>query len=77
MVTLRSLVRNRRIVSTIVSVASLSIVAINLNILNFAEESRDLSVALKNGGCFVLPAQEVGPDVKPVFAGKMALQLFS
>lgn len=32
------------------------------------DESRSLSVALEDGGCFVLPAQEVGPDVKPVFA---------
>ena len=30
---------------------------------------RQLSVALEEGGCFVLPAQEVGPEVKPVFAG--------
>lgn len=68
MISFRSLVRNRRFASIIVSVASLCIVTINLNSLNFSGESRDLSVALKNGGCFVLPAQEVGPDVKPVFA---------
>lgn len=29
---------------------------------------RELSMALEEGGCFVLPAQEVGPEVKPVFA---------
>mmetsp|Transcript_2226 Transcript_2226/g.2059 ORF Transcript_2226/g.2059 Transcript_2226/m.2059 type:complete len:329 (-) Transcript_2226:137-1123(-) len=29
---------------------------------------RQASVALKDGGCFVLPAQEPGPEVKPVFA---------
>ena len=29
---------------------------------------RNLSVALRDGGCFVLPAQEPGPEVQPVFA---------
>jgi len=32
------------------------------------DSNRSLSVALKDGGCTVLPAQEVRPDVKPVFA---------
>lgn len=35
-----------------------------------AESSRrrNLSVALRDGGCFVLPAQEPGSEVQPVFA---------
>jgi len=56
--------RNKKI-SAIVSV--LSICAI-LNVFKFSGEYRDLSIAYENGGCFVLPAQEVGPDVKPIFA---------
>ncbi len=33
-----------------------------------SSRSRNLSVALRDGGCFVLPAQEPGAEVQPVFA---------
>lgn len=68
--------RRRQLISTVTAVGFLCAIALNLNLVNLSNVSRQLSVALENGGCFVLPAQEVGPDVKPIFAGEILHNLF-
>jgi len=58
-------------ISAIIFVCGLSSLLLNSYVNDLKvplDLKRSLSVALKDGGCFVLPAQEVGPDVKPVFA---------
>lgn len=58
------MVNRSKKISAILSVLSLCVI---VNVFKFSGENRDLSIAYENGGCFVLPAQEVGPDVKPIF----------
>jgi len=56
--------------SGVIALGLLTILGVNFFPNNGESElrQRQLSVALKDGGCFVLPSQEPGPEVKPVFA---------
>lgn len=67
---LSSCIRSHRQISLLVSLISLSVLLFNLSQVEFSSQSRGLSIALKKGGCFVLPAQAVEPDsgVVPIFA---------
>ena len=65
----KSLSQRLSVASLISLVGVLFLSSRSFLLTNESNYVRKLSEALQNGGCFVLPAEEVGPDVKPVFAG--------